>query len=149
MLDVQQVTLSRGGNTLVEDATFRIARGEKVGLVGVNGAGKTTLLRAIHGALDPTRARSAGQAHAGYLGQERLADALDGGATVRDVMLAGRNLHGLAAELRAIEAELATGERSGGRRRPRAVRRGQGNPATGDTPPHRREPARRAAGALR
>jgi ATP-binding cassette subfamily F protein 3 len=107
MLDVQHVTLSRGGNTLVEDATFRIARGEKVGLVGVNGAGKTTLMRAIRGTLDPDAGAITRPKRTGYLGQERLADALDGGATVRDVMLAGRNLHGLAAELRAIEAELA------------------------------------------
>ncbi len=113
MLDVQHVTLSRGGNTLVEDATFRIARGEKVGLVGVNGAGKTTLLRAIHGALDADAGAITRPKRTGYLGQERLADALDGGATVRDVMLAGRNLHGLAAELRAIEAELAEAAASG------------------------------------
>jgi len=107
MLDIQHITLSRGGNTLIEDATFRVGRGEKVGLVGVNGAGKTTLLRAIRGALDPDAGAITRPKRTGYLGQERLADALDSGATVRDVMLAGRNLHGLAAELRAIEAELA------------------------------------------
>ncbi|MFJ5872335.1 ABC-F family ATP-binding cassette domain-containing protein [Dietzia maris] len=37
------------GRTLVDDLTWRLAPGERVGLVGVNGSGKTTLLRALAG----------------------------------------------------------------------------------------------------
>ncbi|MBC7295919.1 MAG: ABC-F family ATP-binding cassette domain-containing protein [Dietzia sp.] len=37
------------GRTLVEDLTWRLAPGERLGLVGVNGSGKTTLLRALAG----------------------------------------------------------------------------------------------------
>ena len=37
------------GRTLVEDLTWRLAPGERIGLVGVNGSGKTTLLRALAG----------------------------------------------------------------------------------------------------
>ncbi|MEO7001271.1 MAG: ABC-F family ATP-binding cassette domain-containing protein, partial [Ktedonobacterales bacterium] len=117
MLECQHVTLSRGGKTLLADASFLIARGEKVGIVGVNGAGKTTLMQALRGALDPDAGLIVHPKRIGYLGQERLADAqlaagLDGAndgasATVRDVMLAGRDLARLAAELRAIEAQLA------------------------------------------
>jgi ATPase subunit of ABC transporter with duplicated ATPase domains len=114
MLDVQHVTLSRGGKTLLQDATFLIGTGEKVGLVGVNGAGKTTLLRVLHGELDPDAGTITRPARVGYLGQERLADAqLAGGAasaTVRDVLLAGRELAATATELRAIEVRLAAGE---------------------------------------
>ena len=47
MLEARGVALSRGGRTLVHDASFLIGRGEKVGLVGVNGAGKATLLHAM------------------------------------------------------------------------------------------------------
>jgi ATPase subunit of ABC transporter with duplicated ATPase domains len=121
MLEAKHVTLSRGGKTLVEDASFQIGRGDKVGLVGVNGAGKTTLLRALRGDLDPDAGTITRPRRLGYLGQERLADALlvggaragasetDSPVTVRDVMFAGRDLAAIAAELRAIEAELAHG----------------------------------------
>ena len=37
------------GRTLVDDLTWRLAPGERIGLVGVNGSGKTTLLRALAG----------------------------------------------------------------------------------------------------
>lgn len=39
-----------GGRTLVSDLTWRLAPGERIGLVGVNGSGKTTLLRTLAGA---------------------------------------------------------------------------------------------------
>lgn len=116
MLEVKQATLSRGGNVLLQDASFLIGRGEKVGLVGVNGAGKTTLLRTITGELEADAGSIARPKRLGYLGQERLSDALlasgtrgvaAGPVTVRDVMLAGRDLAGLAAEMRGIEVELA------------------------------------------
>ena len=113
MLEAKHVTLSRGGKYLLEDASFLIGRGEKVGLVGVNGAGKTTLLRVLHGDDEPEAGSVTRPKRVGYLGQERLADALLSGGdslvtTVRDAMLAARNLHTLASELRAIEAQLAT-----------------------------------------
>ncbi len=116
MLEVKGLTLSRGGKYLLEDVSFVIGRGEKVGLVGVNGAGKTTLLKAISGEFEPDSGTISRPERLGYLGQERLADALLAGqgrvdraapVTVREVMLAGRNLEALAAELRAIEAQLA------------------------------------------
>jgi ATPase subunit of ABC transporter with duplicated ATPase domains len=112
MLEAKHVTLSRGTTVLLEDASFLIGRGEKVGLVGVNGAGKTTLLRALHGVVDPDGGSITRPERIGYLGQERLADALETSrnpdipATVRNVMLAGRDLAAIGAELRAIEAEL-------------------------------------------
>lgn len=40
------------GRTLVEHLTWRLAPGERIGLVGVNGSGKTTLLRALAGEVE-------------------------------------------------------------------------------------------------
>lgn len=113
MLEVKDISLSRGSKVLLEHATFLISRGEKVGLVGVNGAGKTTLLRALHGDHDPDTGKIMRPQRIGYLGQERLSESLLVGTnadmplvTVRDAMLAGRNLEAISAELRAIEAKL-------------------------------------------
>ena len=113
MLEVKDISLSRGSKVLLEHATFLISQGEKVGLVGVNGAGKTTLLRALHGEHTPDAGKIIRPQRVGYLGQERLSESLLVGTnaaapvvTVRDAMLAGRNLDAISAELRAIEAEL-------------------------------------------
>jgi ATPase subunit of ABC transporter with duplicated ATPase domains len=115
MLDVKRLSLSRGGRILLRDASFIINKGDKVGLVGVNGAGKSTLLHALRGALDPDSGMILRPKRVGYLGQERLADDLleagvlngDAPVTVRDVMLAGRDLARLAARLRTLETQLA------------------------------------------
>ncbi|MBK5250388.1 MAG: ABC-F family ATP-binding cassette domain-containing protein, partial [Actinomycetales bacterium] len=61
VLDVEDVTLRyiRDGvtTTILDDVTWRLAPGERVGLVGVNGAGKTSLLRLLQGTQQPTRGR--------------------------------------------------------------------------------------------
>ena len=38
---------------IIRDFTFRVARGDRIGIVGANGAGKTTLLRLLTGELEP------------------------------------------------------------------------------------------------
>ncbi|MCM1115232.1 MAG: ATP-binding cassette domain-containing protein [Clostridium sp.] len=49
VLDVQNLTLSFGENTLFSDISFDIQDKEKVGFVGVNGAGKTSIFKVITG----------------------------------------------------------------------------------------------------
>lgn len=49
VLDVQNLTLSFGENTLFSGINFDIKDKEKVGFVGVNGAGKTSLFKIITG----------------------------------------------------------------------------------------------------
>jgi iron complex transport system ATP-binding protein len=52
-LEVRDVTLSRGGVTVLDGVSLAARRGSVVGLVGPNGAGKTTLLGACNGSLAP------------------------------------------------------------------------------------------------
>ena len=47
----------RSGQTALQEATFRVERGEFVSIVGPSGCGKSTLLRAIAGLIEPTGGR--------------------------------------------------------------------------------------------
>ena len=47
VIDVEGATVRLGDRTLLDDVTWRLGPGDRVGVVGVNGAGKTTLLRLI------------------------------------------------------------------------------------------------------
>ncbi len=49
VLDLEDVTVVLGDRTILDDVTWRLAPGERVGIVGVNGAGKSTLLGALTG----------------------------------------------------------------------------------------------------
>jgi len=53
VMEAKGISKSYGDNTVVEDFTTRIVRGDRVGLVGPNGAGKTTLLNLLTGDLEP------------------------------------------------------------------------------------------------
>ncbi|HEX6247159.1 MAG TPA: ABC-F family ATP-binding cassette domain-containing protein [Nocardioidaceae bacterium] len=57
VLDVEDVTLERGGKVLLDHATWRLGPGDRVGLVGVNGAGKTSVLRLLADELKPSAGR--------------------------------------------------------------------------------------------
>jgi ATP-binding cassette subfamily F protein 3 len=70
MLNIDDITYSVAGRTLIENASASIPDGHKVGIVGRNGTGKTTLFRLIRGELAleggsislPSRARIGGVA---------------------------------------------------------------------------------------
>jgi ATP-binding cassette subfamily F protein 3 len=52
---LQNVTFEFGARTIVEDATWHIHPGERIGLVGYNGTGKSTLLKLLVGEYQPTK----------------------------------------------------------------------------------------------
>ena len=72
MIALETISKGYGGQELLRAASWRIGRGERIGLVGPNGAGKTTLCRIMAGVEEP----DAGRVHldtgttVGYLPQE-------------------------------------------------------------------------------
>ena len=55
--DVEHVTVRWGERTLLDDVTWRLGPGDRVGLLGPNGAGKSTMLRVLVGEQAPTSGR--------------------------------------------------------------------------------------------
>ncbi|MBS0469551.1 MAG: ABC-F family ATP-binding cassette domain-containing protein [Proteobacteria bacterium] len=53
VIDAKRISKSFGDNSVVQDVSLRIHRGERVAIVGPNGAGKTTLLNMLTGRLEP------------------------------------------------------------------------------------------------
>jgi ABC-type branched-subunit amino acid transport system ATPase component len=53
ILDVEDLTVAYGAVIAVRGATFRVAKGEIVALIGANGAGKSTILNTLSGLIRP------------------------------------------------------------------------------------------------
>ena len=112
MIALDAVSKGYGGQQLLQDCTWRIGRGERIGLVGPNGAGKTTLCRILAGVEET----DAGRVHrdtgvtVGYLPQEVttgedrtvLAEALSG---FDEVWRLEAELESLAARMAGPGAE--------------------------------------------
>jgi len=98
------------GRVLLDDVSFRVGDGAKVALVGANGAGKTTLLRIVTGELAP---HAGAVARSGGLGvmRQMVAQGLDEGATVRDLLLSVSPPRAREAAARLDAGELALMER--------------------------------------
>ncbi|HEX7880336.1 MAG TPA: ATP-binding cassette domain-containing protein, partial [Candidatus Eisenbacteria bacterium] len=75
VLDVKDLGKSYGDLTVLDGISFRLQRGDKMGVIGVNGAGKSTLLRLIVGqeAYDRGELRLGAGVEIGYFEQEQKA----------------------------------------------------------------------------
>lgn len=57
VVDLEDVDVSFGDNHVLKDITWRLAPGERTGILGANGVGKSTLLNLISGTLQPSSGR--------------------------------------------------------------------------------------------
>jgi ATPase subunit of ABC transporter with duplicated ATPase domains len=110
----RNVDVEVGIRRLVEDASFALHPGDKVGLVGRNGAGKTTLLRTLAGERSVTSGTIARSGVIGYLSQESALPQLRRQhSTGLERVLAARDIGSLQIEMESVrlEMESATGDR--------------------------------------
>lgn len=99
ILNADNISHSFGGRQILEDATFRLLKGEHIGLIGANGEGKSTFLKIITGELTPEKGKVEWCRHItyGYLDQYST---LEKGKTIMDI------LRGAFVHLSEIEAEM-------------------------------------------
>ena len=85
ILTVEHLTHGFGDRAIFSDVSFRLLRGEHIGLVGANGEGKSTFFNIVTGHLTPDEGKIewAKNVRVGYLDQHT---ALEKGMTIRDVL---------------------------------------------------------------
>ncbi|MCA6494112.1 MAG: ATP-binding cassette domain-containing protein [Chitinophagaceae bacterium] len=74
LIGLQNLTFEFGARKIVEDATWHIQPGERIGLVGYNGTGKSTLLKVLVGEYSPSAGtvEKSKETTIGYLHQDLL-----------------------------------------------------------------------------
>ncbi|AXH95159.1 ABC-F family ATP-binding cassette domain-containing protein [Ornithinimicrobium avium] len=118
MITASGVEIRVGSRLLMDDVSFRVGPGDRVGLVGRNGAGKTTLTRIISGDGQPAAGSITRTGEVGYLPQDPRTG--DPEILGRDRILSARGLDQVIRGLRAAEETMATQE---GEKRDRAMAR--------------------------
>ncbi len=101
------IELRAGARILIESASFRVAKGDRIGLVGRNGAGKTTLTKCLAGEGQPAAGTIARSGEVGYLPQDPRTGDLD--VLARDRVLSARGLDTLIKKMRMNEERIANG----------------------------------------
>lgn len=108
MIVANNVELRAGARVLIESASFRIAAGDRVGLVGRNGAGKTTLTKVLAGEGIPASGTVTRSGEVGYLPQDPRTGDLD--VLARDRILSARGLDEVLRKMRIAEDKMANGK---------------------------------------
>jgi ATP-binding cassette subfamily F protein 3 len=100
LLGLQNVTFEFGARVIVEDATWHIQPGERIGLIGYNGTGKSTLLKVLVGQYTPSRGtvEKGRETTIGYLHQDLLS--FDTNESIVEVAM------GAFEKVKALEKEI-------------------------------------------
>ena len=108
MITANNLLLRAGARTLLEGASFTVARGDRVGLVGRNGAGKTTLARVLAGEALADAGSVTRTGSVGYLPQGPSEG--DTHVLARDRILSGRGMDGVLRQIRSTNDAMAAGD---------------------------------------
>jgi ATPase subunit of ABC transporter with duplicated ATPase domains len=85
ILTIKNLTHGFGDRAIFNDVSFRLLKGEHIGLIGANGEGKSTFMNIITGSLEPDAGKVewSKKVRVGYLDQHTV---LQKGMTIRDVL---------------------------------------------------------------
>ena len=105
MIVASGIELRAGARLLLAEASFQVAEGDRIGLVGRNGAGKTTLAKVLSGNAQPAAGAIRSSGSVGYLPQDPRTGDLDVLALNR--VLSARGLDQLRESMRKAEAQMS------------------------------------------
>lgn len=106
ILEVQNLTHGFGDRAIFKDVSFRLLKGEHIGLIGANGEGKSTFMNIVTGKLMPDEGNVtwAKNVRAGYLDQHTV---LEKGMTIADVLRSAfAYLYDMEAEMNDMFARM-------------------------------------------
>lgn len=106
MITASQLEVRAGARLLMENVSFRVAAGDKVGLVGRNGAGKTTLTKILAGEALPAAGKVTSSGEVGYLPQDPRIGNPE--VIARDRILSARGLDDVVRRLRQAELDMGS-----------------------------------------
>jgi ATPase subunit of ABC transporter with duplicated ATPase domains len=106
MITAHQLEVRAGARLLMSDVSFRVAPGDKVGLVGRNGAGKTTLTKILAGEAQPAGGSVTRTGEVGYLPQDPRTG--DPEVLARERILSARGLDDVVRRMREAEQLMAS-----------------------------------------
>ncbi|MDX1830329.1 MAG: ABC-F family ATP-binding cassette domain-containing protein [Lutibacter sp.] len=106
MLNVHNLTVSFAGSDLFSGITFKLNKGDRIGLIGKNGAGKSTLLKVIAKDIESTSGTMAfdKDVRIGFLRQD--IDFVEGRTILEEAYQAFEEIKRLEAKLDKINQEL-------------------------------------------
>ncbi|MFT4203364.1 MAG: ATP-binding cassette domain-containing protein [Chitinophagaceae bacterium] len=109
LVGLNNVTFEFGSRVIVEDATWHIQPGERIGLIGYNGQGKSTLFKILTGVYTPSRGtvERGRNVTIGYLHQDLLSFSTED-SIVEVAMTAFERVKELEKELEEIVQKLET-----------------------------------------
>ncbi|MEG1946911.1 MAG: ABC-F family ATP-binding cassette domain-containing protein [Lachnospiraceae bacterium] len=106
ILDVKNLTHGFGDRAIFNDVSFRLLKGEHIGLIGANGEGKSTFMNIVTGKLQPDEGKVewAKNVRAGYLDQHAV---LEQGMTIKEVLCGAFSfLYDLEIEMNEMFAKM-------------------------------------------
>lgn len=85
ILNVEHLSHGFGDRAIFDDVSFRLLKGEHIGLIGANGEGKSTFMNIVTGKLQPDEGKVewSKNVRVGYLDQHTV---LEAGMTIEDVL---------------------------------------------------------------
>ncbi|HSI69806.1 MAG TPA: ATP-binding cassette domain-containing protein [Gillisia sp.] len=108
MLNIHNLSISFGGETLFDEITFRLGAGDRVGLIGKNGAGKSTMLKILAEEQEPDTGQIAKdkELKIGFLKQD--IDFVQGRTVIEEAQQAFVEIKAIEKKIDHINEQLAT-----------------------------------------